>query len=63
MELTSPRDNLPDISDQYMRESRARTRSYAIAILKKGPGYDPPRSDAIGFPGDCLPSGPITRAG
>src|SRR5919201_1227294 len=47
MELTSPIDNLPDISDEYMRESRARTRSYTIAILKKGPGYDPPRSDAI----------------
>ena len=40
-------DKLPAISDDYMRESRATARSYMIAILKKGPGYDPPRSDAI----------------
>src|SRR5262249_6136383 len=37
----------PDISDEYMRESRAKARGYTVAILKKGPGYDPPRSDPI----------------
>jgi hypothetical protein len=38
---------LPEISDEFMRQGRATTRPYTIAILKKGPAYDPPRSDAI----------------
>lgn len=38
---------LPHISDEVMQQGRAKTRSYTIAILKKGPAYDPPRSDAI----------------
>lgn len=38
---------LPEISDEHMQESRAKTRGYTIAILKKGPGYNPPQSDAI----------------
>jgi YCII-related domain len=45
MQQSSVIDNLPEISDEYMRESRAKTRSYTLAILKKGPGYDPPRSE------------------
>src|SRR5689334_21696301 len=44
---TSLIDSLPEISDEYMRESLTKTRTYTIAILKKGPRYDPPQSDAI----------------
>ena len=47
MEHASVVENLPEIADEYMRESLTRTRSYTLAILKKGPAYDPPRSDAI----------------
>jgi hypothetical protein len=37
---------LPEISDEVMRQGRASTRGYTLAILKKGPAYDPPRSDS-----------------
>src|ERR1051326_8016294 len=47
MERALLRDKLPEISDDYMRESLAKTRRYTIAIMKKGPAYDPPRSDAV----------------
>jgi hypothetical protein len=30
-----------------MRAGLAATREFTIAILKKGPGYDPPRTDPI----------------
>ncbi len=40
MELT-----LPAISDEVMRQSMTTTRAYTVAILHKGPAYDPPRSD------------------
>lgn len=42
---TSP--ELPEISDQFMMENLARTRSYTVVVLKKGPAYDPPNSDRI----------------
>src|SRR5215472_8903152 len=38
---------LPSISDDFMRQGLASTRAYTIAILRKGPAYDPPRSDPI----------------
>lgn len=38
---------LPHISDEVMRQGLASTRSYTVAILRKGPAYDPPRSDSI----------------
>ena len=40
MELT-----LPAISDEVMRQSLTATRAYTVAILHRGPAYDPPRSD------------------
>ena len=39
--------HLPDISDEEMQQGRASTREYTIAILRRGPGYDPPRSDPV----------------
>ena len=36
---------LPAISDEVMRQSMTTTRAYTVAILHKGPAYDPPRSD------------------
>jgi hypothetical protein len=44
---TSPELDLPPISDETMRQGLASTRSYTIAILKRGPAYDPPHSDPI----------------
>jgi hypothetical protein len=38
---------LPEISDESMRQARLTTRDYTVLILRKGPAYDPPRSDAI----------------
>jgi hypothetical protein len=38
---------LPAISDQTMRQGLASTRAYTVALLHKGPAYDPPRTDAI----------------
>jgi hypothetical protein len=44
----SPPDlDLPSISDDFMRQGLASTRSYTIAIIRHGPAYDPPRSDPI----------------
>jgi hypothetical protein len=43
----SPGLDLPYISDELMHQGLARTRGYTVVILKKGPAYDPPRSDAI----------------
>jgi hypothetical protein len=37
---------LPTITDEFMRQSMTTTRPYTVAILHKGPAYDPPRSDA-----------------
>jgi hypothetical protein len=39
--------HLPEISDEFMRQSASTTRGYTIVILKKGPAYDPPRTDSI----------------
>ena len=39
--------NLPSISDDFMRQGMAGTRAYTIALLRKGPAYDPPKSDPI----------------
>jgi len=39
--------HLPTISDDDMRAGLASTREFTIAVLKKGPGYDPPRTDPI----------------
>jgi hypothetical protein len=44
--MSTPLD-LPHISDEFMQQARATTRGYAVAFLKKGPAYDPPRSDSI----------------
>ena len=38
---------LPVISDEMMQRGLATTRGYTVAILKKGPAYDPPRTDPI----------------
>jgi hypothetical protein len=38
---------LPVISDQAMQEGLATTRGYTVVILKKGPAYDPPRTNPI----------------
>jgi hypothetical protein len=38
---------LPEIADEFMRQALSTTRSYTIVILKRGPAYDPPRSDGI----------------
>jgi len=49
-EFTSPaaRDlELPSISDDFMRQGLASTRAYTIAIVRKGPAYDPPNSDPL----------------
>jgi hypothetical protein len=44
---SSPQLDLPHISDEVMRQSLQNLRGYAVVILKKGPNYDPPRSDSI----------------
>ena len=38
---------LPEISDEVMQQALPTTRSYTVVLLKKGPAYDPPRSDGI----------------
>jgi hypothetical protein len=38
---------LPDISDETMREALLRTRTYSVVLLRRGPAYDPPHSDGI----------------
>jgi len=38
---------LPTITDEFMRQSQATGRGYAIVLLRKGPAYDPPRTDSI----------------
>lgn len=38
---------MADISDEYMREQLARTREYALVLLKAGPEYGKDGSDAI----------------
>ena len=42
---TSPQ--FPEISDDFMRQALLTTRSYTVALLRKGPAYDPPNSDSI----------------
>jgi hypothetical protein len=44
---TSPELNLPPISDDLMRQGMAGTRAYTVAVVWKGPAYDPPNSDPI----------------
>jgi hypothetical protein len=39
--------NLPQISDDFMRQGMASTRAYTIAIIRKGPAYNPPDTDPI----------------
>ena len=38
---------LPQISDDDMRQGFTTIREYTVAILKHGPGYDPPNSNPI----------------
>ena len=38
---------LPVISDEVMLQGLSSTRAYTIAVLRKGPAYDPPRTDPI----------------
>jgi hypothetical protein len=45
---TTPIDqHLPHISDAEMQRGLTSTRAYTVVILKRGPAYDPPRSDPI----------------
>jgi hypothetical protein len=37
---------LPQVSDDDMKRALAETRAYTLVILKRGPAYDPPSSDA-----------------
>jgi hypothetical protein len=39
--------DLPQISDQHMRDGLASSRAYTVAILARGPAYHPPTSDPI----------------
>lgn len=36
-----------EITDEYMREMRAKSAPYSLLILERGPQYDSPGSDAI----------------
>jgi|SRR5438128_927121 len=47
MHQSTATPQLPEISDEVMRQALPTTRSYTVVILKKGPAYDPPRSDGI----------------
>jgi hypothetical protein len=47
MHESIPTLELPAISDEIMRQALPKTRSYTVVILKRGPAYDPPRSDGI----------------
>ncbi|HEX8967905.1 MAG TPA: hypothetical protein VF937_08505 [Chloroflexota bacterium] len=47
MQQSTPGPTLPEISDDYMRRALSGARRYTIVVLKRGPAYDPPRSDAI----------------
>jgi len=38
---------LPEISDEFMRQGLAGTASYTVVLLRKGPKYAPPASDPI----------------
>jgi hypothetical protein len=38
---------MKEITDEYMREMLAKSRAYTAVILKKGPAYGAPGSDAI----------------
>lgn len=45
---TSPSTRqLPEISDEFMQRALPTTRGYTVVILKKGPAYNPPRTDGI----------------
>ena len=50
--VTQPTDvnadlQLPVVSDEDMARARAASRTYTIALLKRGPAYRPPESDPI----------------
>ncbi len=47
MQQPAPALHLPPISDDFMRRSLQTRRAYTIVLLKKGPAYDPPRSDGV----------------
>jgi hypothetical protein len=47
MQPSSSSLTLPDISDAFMRAAMTTTRGYTVAVLHKGPAYDPPRTDSI----------------
>jgi hypothetical protein len=38
--------DLPQISDEDMKQALAQTRAYTVVLLTRGPAYDPPNSDA-----------------
>src|SRR5262245_38965512 len=38
---------LREISNEFMRASMATVRPYTLVVLKRGPAFDPPRSDAL----------------
>jgi hypothetical protein len=40
-------DQLPTISDDFMRSTLPTAQAYTAVILKKGPAYDPPASNPI----------------
>ena len=39
--------DLPAISDDFMRQALPNTRGYTVVLLRKGPSYDPPRTDPM----------------
>jgi len=39
--------HLPVVSNEEMARDRAASRTYTVAILKRGPAYRPPQSDPI----------------
>jgi hypothetical protein len=40
-------DQLPSISDEFMRNTLPTAQNYTAVILKHGPAYDPPASNPI----------------
>jgi hypothetical protein len=47
MDTANPTLDLPTITDDTMLQGRATLRAYTLAILKRGPAYDPPHSDPV----------------
>ena len=46
-ESADPHHDLPTITDDMMWQGHATLRAYTLAIVKRGPAYDPPHSDPV----------------